>query len=81
MKIIYTDIPKKISYREEYEKGANVPDQITVYKCLCGKGTIEHHNTPGFDDDYFTIECPACKKKYSYISRSGYQWQIYLSNS
>jgi hypothetical protein len=78
-KYFYTDIPKIIRKYEEYESGANVPDRVTVHECLCGKGTVEHHSIPGFDDDYFDIQCAECNKKYSYICQSGYQWEIYLS--
>ena len=73
----YVKPTEKIEYKENYEKGANVPDQVTVYKCFCGKGTIEYHNVPGFDDSFFTIVCKSCNKKYRYIDWCGYEWKVY----
>ena len=69
-------IPKKISEREEYPDGANHPTRVTVYKCLCGKGTIEYNCGPGFDDDWFDIICERCDEKYAYITRCGNKWEV-----
>lgn len=68
---------KTLNKREDLPKGANVAVQITEYKCLCGKGKIEYHTVPGFDDDYFVIECPTCDKKIKYMTWYGYDWEIY----
>ena len=68
---------EKLDRREDLPKGANVATRVTAYKCLCGKGRIEYHIVPGFDDDYFVIKCPACSKKIRYMTWSGYDWKIY----
>ena len=73
----YKKPTEKIENKEVYEEGANTPDQVTVYKCFCGKGTIEYHNIPGFDDSFFWIECPHCEEKYRYIEWCGYEWKVY----
>ena len=78
MKTEYKKIPKLIERKEEYAKGANVPTEIEVYTCFCGKGTIEHHRVPGFDDDFFVIECRECEKKYSYVERVGNELRVYI---
>ena len=68
---------KRIENKEIYASGANVADNVAYYECFCGKGVIEYHNTPGFDDSFFVIECPLCKKKYRYIEWCGYEWRVY----
>ena len=73
----YVKPTEKIEVKEIYEKNANVPDQITFYKCFCGKGTIEYHCVPGFDDRFFYIECPYCNKKYRYMDWCGNEWKVY----
>lgn len=73
----YKKPTEKIESKEIYEDGANVPDQVTYYKCFCGKGTIEYHNVPGFNDSFFWIECPHCENKYRYIEWCGYEWKVY----
>ena len=74
----YIKIPKLKASREFYEKGANVPTYIDVYDCFCKKGTIEHSRVPGFDDDYITVNCAQCRKKYKYIERVGSDFKVYL---
>ena len=49
----FVKIPKVLGKKEYYPDGANVPTQCTVHRCLCGKGTIEFHCVPGFDDEWF----------------------------
>lgn len=66
------DITKLIEKKDVYPDGANWPTRVEVYECFCGNGTIEYCRVPGFDDEYTTIECPKCKKKYSYIEK-GYK--------
>lgn len=73
----YVKPTKKIKCREYLPEGANVAEQITEYKCLCGKGKIEYHDVPGFDDKYFDIVCPVCSKKIKYMTWVGYDWEIY----
>lgn len=73
----YKKPTEKIENKEIYAENANIADQVTIYKCFCGKGTIEYHNTPGFDDSFFCIECPNCNKKYRYIEWCGYEWRVY----
>lgn len=72
---------KIIEKKEIYEDGANVPDCITVHKCFCGKGCIEHHVTPGFDDNYFVICCEKCEQEYDYICEIGYEWEVFLAKT
>ena len=77
----YKRIPKVKKERVYYENGANVATEVTVYKCLCflGWGRIEHHRVPGFDDDWYEIHCPICKRKYhSFIDQIGQEWKVYL---
>ena len=68
---------KKLGSKSHLPKGANVAVQITEYKCLCGKGRIEYHIVPGFDDSYFFIACPTCDKRIKYMTWMGYDWEIY----
>ena len=71
-------IPPVVKKREHTPEGANVPTQITVYKCLCGLGRIEHHRVPGFGDDWFEFKCLLCKMRYRpIIDRSGSEWIVY----
>ena len=74
----YVKIPKIKNKRTYYEEGANVPTYVDEHECLCGKGTIEHHRVPGFDDDFFVILCEKCEERCRYVEISGYQWKIYL---
>ena len=54
--------------------------QVTVHKCFCRRGTIEHCRVPGFDDEWFDILCPRCAKKYEpYIDQCGPTWRVYLN--
>ena len=70
----YKKIPKVI---ERYTKDC---ESVAVHECFCQKGRIEHHRIPGFDDEWFEIHCPECKKKYQpYIDQSGDQWIVYKS--
>lgn len=62
---------------ENNDVKADTYEQVTYYKCFCGKGVIEYHNVPGFNDQYFCIECPHCEKKYRYIEWCGYEWRVY----
>ena len=74
----FVKIPKVLEKKEYYPDGANVPTQCTVHRCLCGKGTIEFHCVPGFDDEWFEIKCLKCEKKYEpFIDRCGPQWKVY----
>ena len=75
--VITVPIPKILKKYEEYEDGANIPTYVTVYKCPCKKGRIKHYRIPGFDDDYYTIECPVCDKKYDYVTRCGTDFELY----
>ncbi|MBQ7373912.1 MAG: hypothetical protein IJW64_05060 [Clostridia bacterium] len=68
---------EKLANKEHLPNGANVAERIAEYKCLCGKGIIEYHNTPGFDDSFFYVKCPTCSKKIKYMTWSGYDWEIY----
>ena len=73
----YVAAPRIVKEKEKYEKGANVPTHITVHKCLCGWGRIEHHRVPGFDDDWFEIKCLFCKLKYHpFIDQVGDEWLV-----
>ena len=70
---------KRLFVKEEYAEGANHPTTVTVHRCFCGifsRGRIEHHRVSGFDDDFFVIACPRCRKKYDYISEMGYEWEV-----
>ena len=73
----YKKLTKIIAKREEYEDGANVATHVDVHRCFCGLGRIEHHHTPGFDDDFFLIKCLICKRRYRYLCQSGYKWEVY----
>lgn len=73
----YKKPTKILEKREEYPDGANVPTQITVHKCFCGKGTINYECVPGFGDSYFVINCEECDEKYQYIELCGYEWKVY----
>lgn len=74
----YIDIPDIVGRREELPRGANLATEITVYRCPCGNGTVEHSRVPGFDDEWFTICCPECSEKYSEaIVRQGNRWKVY----
>lgn len=71
---------RRLSVKETYPDGANTPTTVTTHRCFCFfslRGGIEHHRTPGFDDDFFVITCPRCRKKYDYITQSGYDWEIF----
>ena len=75
----YVKIPRIKKRTEYYEDGANTATQLTIHKCFCKKGTIEHHKVPGFDDDWFEINCPICDEKYhSFIDVCGKEWKVYL---
>ncbi len=78
MKIEYLEIPKPISEKDHYPKGASVPTRITAYKCPCGRGRIENHTVSGFVEDFFVIKCRACEKKYAYVERSGFDFALYV---
>ena len=79
MKSENKEIPKIIERKEYYPKGANMPTSINVHECFCKKGTIEHHYVSGFNDEWFVIKCPNCKRKYQpFIDRCGYEWKVYL---
>ena len=75
----YVKIPKITARRTEYSDGANVPSYVDVHECICKSGSIEHHRTPGFDDDFFTIKCKDCNTKYRYIEVSGSEWKLYFA--
>ena len=71
-------IPKLISREEYYPDSANCPTVREVYKCFCKKGKIERHYIPGFDDEYFEIKCPVCRRRYhDIIDRNGDEWIVY----
>ena len=75
----YKKIPKIIEKREYYEDGANIATQVTVHKCFCKKGTIEHHRVLGFNDEWFVFCCPACEEKYyPFIDQCGPKWKVYF---
>lgn len=69
---------KIIRTKTLYPDGANSPTHIDVHRCFCGLGKIEHHSTPGFDDDFFVIKCPICRSRYSYVDQCGYEWNVVL---
>ena len=80
MDCIYKKIPKIIEKREYYPDGANTPTLVNVHKCFCilGKGTVEHHRVPGFNDEWFEIKCKRCEKRYEpFIDRCGDRWMVY----
>lgn len=66
---------KKTEYLRDGSKPGNL-EIISVYKCFCGKGTIEYFCNPGFDDDGFEIKCPECSKKIWYMGNSGHNWRV-----
>ena len=75
----YVKIPKLIERRSYFEDGANIATEVEVHKCICGKGRIEHHYVPGFDDDWYEFLCEDCEGKYHpFIDRSGKEWIVYL---
>lgn len=75
----YVKIPEVIEELEEMPEGGNCPTLVKVHKCLCGKGVIRHSRVPGFDDEYYEIECSRCEKKYHpIIDRVGNEWKMYL---
>ena len=79
MEYVDKEIPKIIEKREYHPDGANYPTTLAVHECFCGKGRIEHHYISGFDDEYYLIRCPRCKRKYTdIIDRIGYEWRVYL---
>ena len=78
MEYKYKRIPKVIERKDYYPDGANCPTQVTVHKCFCRRGTIEHHCVRGFGDEWFEIKCKKCEEKYSYIELVGYEWKVYL---
>ena len=78
MKKEYVTPTKKIARRSDMPDGGNVATVVDVYECFCGCGTIEYCTVPGFDDEYFVIQCPKCKQKVGYIEWSGFDWAIYL---
>ena len=52
----------------------------TSDQCFCRRGTIEYHYVPGFNDDWFEINCERCEEKYdSFIDRCGDKWKVYLA--
>ena len=71
-------IGKIINSVVEYEKDSNVPTYITEYKCVCGNGKISHYRVPGFDDNFFRIECKICNQKYDYIEQIGNEFELYF---
>ncbi len=80
----YKKIPRIIRKKEYYPEGANTPTLVNVHKCFCllGKGTIEHHRVPGFDDEWFEIKCKKCEKKYEpFIDRCGDKWKLYFAEN
>ena len=78
MECEYQKIPKIVEQKEYYPQGANIPTQLTVYECFCGKGKIEYHRVPGFDDDWFVFRCCKCEKKYQpFIDQCGSEWKVY----
>lgn len=73
-------IPRIVKRTEYYPEGANTTTLLTVHKCFCffGKGRIEHHRVPGFNDEWFEIKCKKCEKKYEpYIDQIGDEWILY----
>lgn len=82
MDYIYKKIPKIIKKKEYYPDGANAPTMVDVHKCFClfGRGTVEHHRVPGFNDEWFEIKCKKCEKKYEpFIDQCGDMWQLYFA--
>ena len=82
MDCVYKKIPKIIKKTEYYQDGANTPTRVDVHKCFCllGKGTVERHYVPGFNDEWFEIKCKKCEKKYEpYIDRCGDKWTLYFA--
>ena len=78
MKEEFKEPTKLIRSKTIYPDGANAPTYVDVHKCFCGLGKIEHHQTPGFDDDFLTIKCPLCRLRYSYVYQCGYDWKVVL---
>ena len=78
MRSEYKKIPMVIEKKEYCPEGANHPTLVTVYQCFCGKGTVEHHRVPGFNDEYFEICCEACDGKYAHIEQCGREWLVDL---
>ena len=74
------DITKLLEKKDVYPDGANFPTSVEVYECFCGKGTIEYCRVSGFNDYYTTIDCPECKKKYSYIEKGYNCFYVYLED-
>jgi hypothetical protein len=72
---------KLIRKKVLYPDGANTPTYIDVHRCFCRLGRIEHHRTPGFDDDFLLIKCPMCRAKYSYVDQCGYDWKVYMNKT
>lgn len=76
----YKKIPRLIEKKEYYPDGANSPTIVEVHKCFCRKGTIEYHYVPGFNDDWFEINCERCDEKYHpFIDICGRKWKVYLA--
>ncbi len=56
---------KLIEKNDEKKDGANSATVVWSFVCPCGKGEIEYCMVPGFDDQYATIKCRKCKKKFT----------------
>ena len=78
MQYDYKKVPEIIKTKETFPSGANTPTITDIHKCFCGKGKIEHERVPGFDDDFITVKCRECSKKYKYVETAGYEWRVYF---
>ena len=73
----YKDRPEQIGKRQYLPEGANCPTEVTIFRCFCGGGSVEHHRVPGFGDDWFEICCNECSKNYSEIRVEGNRWKVF----
>ena len=42
----YKDRPEQIGKRQYLPDGANCPTEVTIFRCFCGGGSVEHHRVP-----------------------------------